>query len=306
MTGMPVAFSPSRRYSGVRSLAAIAAPLLLLSVLLLEACSKPFGPGKQFAPFENAAVAAGRGFAELPLGSALADVAARLGAPDQVAAVAGDQYYAEMLYHAPGVTLRFDILPDCVNALQSAGRVAEGLMRLRKPESFFADFPACKASPLQSMALGMGQKPDDAFYKGATEQGVRIGSDKEQALRAYGGSQDVRSASLAGSSPDDSNYDELIYSNGLALYLGPAGGGQSWQVHRIVVFAPPAGTAPGPPRRGSATRRSAGAVRSRGPSCPPCRAMSPRCSARRSSRRSAEGGSTSDRPCRVRPARCCR
>lgn len=209
---------------------------LVPGLLLLQSCSR--SAGSPFAPYEHAPIAAGTGLADLPLGSALSDAAARFGAPDQVAAVAGDTYFAEMIYRGAGMVLRFDILPDCVQVLSGAGRVVEGLMHLRKPDAFFSEFPACKASPLQSMAFGLGQKPDSAFFKGATEQGVRIGSDKETVLRSYGGSHDVRSASLAGSGPDDSNYDELIYSNGLALYLGPGGGGESWRVHRIVVFAP--------------------------------------------------------------------
>ncbi|MFO1468296.1 MAG: hypothetical protein U1F35_17940 [Steroidobacteraceae bacterium] len=78
----------------------------------------------------------------------------------------------------------------------------------------------------------------EGWFQGGTEQGVKLGSEKDLVLRSHGPSQQARSVSLAGSSAEDSAFDELLYVNGLALYLGPVAGGGSWRVRRIVAFAP--------------------------------------------------------------------
>lgn len=206
---------------------------LIVLPLALAACTQRSDPA--FAPLQQATLASGRGFAELPLGTTLAQFAGRFGKPDRIGAIAGDIYAADLIYEVPALTFRFQILPACVQALQHDGRAVELLAGLRKPSEFLGQHPSCADAPLQSIAAaGEGKS---AWFQGATAQGVHLDADKDTVLRSHGGSQSVIGVSLAGSSADDSAYDELLYADGLALYLGPADGG-AWRVRRIVVFAP--------------------------------------------------------------------
>ncbi len=209
--------------------------LTLLTLPVLAACARRAEVA--FAPFQQAMFSAGQGFADLPLGTPLSAFGTRFGNPDLVGAIAGDFHAAELIYRTQALHFRFEMLPACVQGLQHAGRVVDGLGELRRPGEFLAHHPECADSPLQSVAV-FSDADGAGWFQGATGQGVKLGSDKDLVLRNHGPSQQVRGVSLAGSSAEDSAFDELLYVNGLALYLGPASDGGSWRVRRIVAFAP--------------------------------------------------------------------
>ena len=116
-------------------------PWMLLTMTALAACERRAEVA--FAPFRQVMLSAGKGFTDLPLGTPLSAFGTRFGNPDQVGALAGDFYAAELIYRTQGLHFRFEMLPACVQGLQRAGRVVEGLGELRRPGEFLAHHPEC-------------------------------------------------------------------------------------------------------------------------------------------------------------------
>ncbi len=212
---------------------------IALLAMVFGGCSSGGGSSKALDPLESAQVVAGVGLGELRIGDPLRSVTRRfgVGAP---AAIVTDDYWVELRYRGGQLVLLFPLRDGCLRSLQAAGRVVEQIGRIPDPDAFFSSHAPCGEAPLASLALTTDD-PADPVFGGATDRGIRLGSDRDAVLAAYGPPGERAPGMLyAADSPGDDRLDAAFYPSGLALYLAPPDDAGPWQVRKILLFRPQA------------------------------------------------------------------
>lgn len=214
---------------------ASASVLCVFLLALVAACSKPLPAA--LGALQDAPVAPGAGLGTLRLGDTLQSVTQRLGSGSANILVT-DDLWVELSYAGGDLSLLFALDDKCRGALSPAGGLVQGAKALvESPESVAAQ-PACASAPLNSLAIA-AEDPRRAHFKGATDRGIRIGSDRDALLAAQGpGGERPISRLFAGDRPTDNQFDAVYYVNGMGVLLGESDGKKPWTVRRIVVFSP--------------------------------------------------------------------
>jgi hypothetical protein len=203
------------------------------ATVLLAACG---GPPPAFTRLQTATIEPGAGMAGLALGDSLDRVTSEFGV-DQVVGIAGDDYFVELRYPKVGLALLFAIVDDCRAAIDKSGGARALATDLREPADFFTSRPDCRSAPLESITVG----PDGdgkAFFTGATSNGLRLGTTRDEVLNIDGLVAGVPGLMLAGDGPETDGFDRVVFLEGVAAYLGPVEDSEQWQVRRLAIFDP--------------------------------------------------------------------
>jgi hypothetical protein len=214
------------------------APVLQLGVLLLvlvAACSKSLPTALR--ALQDAPVTPAAGLGTLRLGDTLESVTQRFGAGTANILVT-DDLWVELSYAGGDLLLLFALDEKCRDALRAGGSLVQRAKALvESPESVAAQ-PACAAAPLSSLAITT-EDPANAHFKGATDRGIRLGSDRDALLAAQGsGGERPISRLFAGDRATYNRFDAAYYPNGVGILLGESEGKMPWTVRRIMVFSP--------------------------------------------------------------------
>jgi hypothetical protein len=211
----------------------------LACAALLAACTRD-PASAAFGPLATATLTAGTGLGDLRLGTSLEEFIGRYGTGRLGVKVSDEQQGLELSFEQQGLAFQFDLRQDCLQALAPTGNGARELMRLAREPGLLKTYPACAASPLQSIAVGLPPNSRKPFFVGATDHGTRLMGDGSAVLA---GPPDWQTTSpmLAGDRSDDNQYQMIPGGPGLVYFVQPAASatGQTTErtVRRIVVYS---------------------------------------------------------------------
>ncbi len=185
----------------------------------MSGCSGSSGEErKSLTPYAQATIVPGTGIGDLQLGkTTLGWISNKLG-QGKPAVLIGDEAAIELTYLDGQLALLFQLTGDC----QAATRPPrQNIDFTRGLKAFLEQYPACDGLPLSSLSISSGDRnPTDAFFKGSTNQGVKLGSPIFEATK-HGASQSNPGHFVAGES-DTNNLDRLEFPGGIYFYY-PAG-----------------------------------------------------------------------------------
>ena len=144
--------------------------LYLMLFISLTAC----GPSERnaFAAYANAQLTAGVGLGDIKLNeSSLGEIVARFGS-GHPSVLFGDDTVLQLEFMKAEVRFSFFVTGQCQDEAGSTGMRLAIRQGIKK---FLKTYPACTSLPLTTLYLtAKGTKPDKTFYKGSTEQGIRL------------------------------------------------------------------------------------------------------------------------------------
>ncbi len=191
--------------------------LISCSLLWVAAGCSSSPDAKALSPYATATLTAGSGLGDLRLGTTTLGTLVNTIGSGAVTAVASDESAVELTFLGGQMSFMFVVAGECQT--QTGGPGAR-LPVTQDMKAFLSRYPSCGSLPLSSLSIGAGPDEGDTFYKGATEQGVKLWASVVDSGKH--GSPSRGSARLVAGASANDNTERTEYP-GIAFFHTVAG-----------------------------------------------------------------------------------